>query len=314
MTSTTRRGGPVSGTHPGRLTRQERLEDLLADTKRRVVSIRKTFVQQGHGATTKPGPLHLFLAAHDERGLDAYLVVHAMASASAPWNCLMESGAWVNALGLDEHASPASAKTAVSKIMRRLEKRKLIIRERSQRRSDVVLLMEDGLGEPYQPRSKDRPEDRWLQLPHAYWLEGHYKTLGLPAKVMLLIALSRPDGFQMPYHWGPDYYGVSFDSTKEGLRELRATGLLAVEPSWVKAPKSETGWTERLLYTLQGSFSTAERQKAALFRSPSAGEVEGQPPNSGLLTPAVPLRPPTLDDFFAHPSDEDELMPQAGPA
>jgi hypothetical protein len=35
---------------------------------------------------------------------------------------------------------------------------------------------------------------------------------------------------------------------------------------------------------------------------------------SGLLSPVVPLRQPTLEDFFAQPSDEEELMSQAGPA
>jgi hypothetical protein len=73
-----------------------------------------------------------------------------------------------------EAATPSSAKAAVSKVIRRLEKRKLVTRVRSQRLSDLRLLMEDGSGEPYEPRSPERVEDRWLQLPHAYWLEGHY--------------------------------------------------------------------------------------------------------------------------------------------
>lgn len=90
---------------------------------------------------------------------------------------------------------------------------------------------------------------------------------GLPAKVMLLIALSRPDGFPLPYDRAPAWYGVSSDSAEEGLRELRATGLLAVERNWVKAPRSETGWTGELMYTLQGSFSTVERKKVTRIRN-----------------------------------------------
>jgi hypothetical protein len=274
------------------LTRQERLEDLLDDTKRRVVPIRTTFVQQGRGAATKPGPLHLFLKAHDERGLDAYLLVHAMASASSPWNCRMVSDAWVSALGLNDTAATASAKTALSKIMRRLEKRRLITRVRSQRLSDVVLLKEDGSGEPY---VRDLNEN-WLQFPHAYWLEEHYKTLGLPAKVMLIVALSLPDRFWLPYEYAHAWYGVSSDSAEEGLRELRATGLLAVEHTYVKAPRSATGWTERLLYTLQGSFSTAERKKASRIRSRAAGEDEV---GSEQLAPVVPIQKPTVSEFLS---------------
>lgn len=171
---------------------------------------------------------------------------------------------------------------------------------------------------PYEARSADRPEDWWLQLPHAYWLEGHYKTLSLPAKVMLIIALSRPDGFPMPPRQTPRWYGVSSDSTEEGLRELRAAGLLDVEKTWVKAPKSPTGWTERPLYTLHGSFSSAERRKASLIRNGSVDEgevgVEDGPPSSGLLAPVMALRQPTIADFYAQPSVDEEFMSEAGHA
>ena len=121
--------------------------------------------------------------------------------------------------------------------MRRLEKRNLIKRERSKRLSQVILLKEDGSGEPYEPRSAERPEDRWLRLPHAYWLEGRYLTLSLPAKVMLIIALSRPDGFSLPYDKAPRWYRVSSNSAEAGLKELRAAGLLDVKRTWVKAAK-----------------------------------------------------------------------------
>ena len=101
---------------------------------------------------------------------------------------------------------------------------------------------------------------------------------------------------------------------RRGLKELRAAGLLDVKRTWVKAAKSPTGWTERPLYTLQGSFSTAERRKAALIRNGSADEIEDEDGPGGLLTPVVPLRQPTLADFYAQPSDEEEFMSQAGSA
>jgi hypothetical protein len=199
--------------------------------------------------------------------------MHAMASAE-PWNCRLPSEAWVSALGLGKNAAKDSAKTAVSKIMGRLEKRKLIRRERSKRLSDVFLLKEDGSGDPFERPRADRLEDRWLQLPHSYWLERHYETLHLPAKVMLLVALSLPDGFRLPYEFAPAWYGVSPDSAEEGLRELRNAGLLAVDLNWVPAPRSETGWTVQFLYTLQGSFSKAERTKAARGRTAKVADDE----------------------------------------
>jgi len=94
------------------------------------VPIRKTFVQIGHGKHTRPGPLANFVSAHDERGLDAYLFVHAVASAS-PFNCDYPSGTYVRALDLGSDAEPASARGAVSKVMCRLEDRQLITRSHS---------------------------------------------------------------------------------------------------------------------------------------------------------------------------------------
>jgi hypothetical protein len=271
--------------------RQERIEGLLALTLRRVVPIRSVFVQQGRGVHTRPGPLAKFLSSHDDRGLEAYLLVHAMASAE-PWNCRLPSDAWVSAIGLDENATATSARTAVSKIMGRLEKRKLITRVRSNRLADVILLKEDGSGEPFERPRRDLPGDWWFQLPHAYWLEGYYKTLRLPAKVMLLIALSLADGFPLPYDRAPDWFGVSSDSAEEGLRELRAAGLLGVDRNWIEAPRSPTGWTEQLLYTLQGSFSRAERTRASRIRNRSA-----RPPAPEPQAPTI-VKLPTPEEFM----------------
>jgi hypothetical protein len=210
-----------------------RLEGLLAETGRRVVPIRRTFVQQGRGNETRPGPLASFLTAHDERGLDAYLLVHAMASAP-PWNCRLPSEAWVGALGLDETAAMASAKTAASKIMGRLEKRGLVLRVRSKRLSDVYLLREDGTVQRYErPLTKDEP---WLQFPHAYWIEGHHLKLGLPAKVMLIIALSLSDGFWLPYEYAPKAW--SQNSVFMSLRVLMTVQASVSSGSVVRSVRS----------------------------------------------------------------------------
>jgi hypothetical protein len=183
-------------------------------------------------------------------------------ASSDPWNCRLPSDAWAEALGLNDGADMDSARTAVSKTMRRLEQRNLITRQRSKRLSNVILLKEDGSGEPY-----DRPRSHYFQLPHAYWLEGHYTSLSLPGKILLLIALFSPDGFPLPYNKAPDWYGISEDSAEDGLRELRKKDLLGVERRWIKAPRSKTGWTEQYMYTLEGPFSREERTKAALFRA-----------------------------------------------
>jgi hypothetical protein len=130
--------------------------------KRDSVPIRITFVQQGKGKDTKPGPLASFVSKHDERALDAYLFAHALASAE-PWNCDYPSGTWIRALGLGDDAEPASAQAAASKIMKRLEDRKLITRGRVGRTSSITLLSEDGSGDAYTHPATARHQ--YLKLP-----------------------------------------------------------------------------------------------------------------------------------------------------
>lgn len=247
---------------PAPLSHRETLIDLLDQSGRGIVPIRKSFVQQGERGKRVPGPLATFVSAHDERALDAYLFVHALASAE-PWNCDYPAGMWVRALDLTESAKPASARSAVSKVMKRLEDRHLVSRQRVGRTASITLLKEDGSGEPYEhPYNAGRGEN-WLQLPHAYWLEEFHQSLSLPAKAMLLIALSLPDDFPLPADRVPKWYGISADTAERGLRELRRSRVLNFDEQWVKNAKSDTGWTQERRYTLDEPFSTAARKKAA---------------------------------------------------
>jgi hypothetical protein len=126
---------------------------------------------------------------------------------------------------------------------------------------------------------------------------------------MLLIDLTLRDGFWLPYEQVPEWYGVSSDSAAEGLRELRNVGLLAVESNWIKVPRSATGWTEQLLYTLQGPFSTAERQKAANFRRGTPAGEEVAPEQ------LAPVWKPTLVEFMTGKAPTPgELMSRKGTA
>lgn len=261
MSSTTdSRGSPVSRRtpRPETKTRHETLLDLLTQAKRDAVPIRPSFVQQGKGASTKPGPLATFVSKHDARALDAYLIVHALAS-TEPWNCNYPSHTWIRALGLREGAELASAQAATSKTMRRLEERKLITRSRVGRTSSIVLLKEDGSGDAYELPATVK--ERYFKLPHDYWTERHYETLGLAAKAMLLISLSLRPGFPLPYGRGPAWYGLSADSTEKGLRELEKVGLLDFDFRWLENVRSEFGWIEQRLYSLQGPYAPPAARK-----------------------------------------------------
>ena len=174
---------------PPPLGQQATLIDMLKQSGRGIVPIRKTFVQQGERGNRVPGPLATFVGTHDQRALDAYLFVHALASAE-PWNCDYPAGMWVRAFGLTDTAEPASARSAVSKVMKRLEDRQLISRSRAGRKASITLLKEDGSGDPYEHPHKAGDGENWLQLPHAYWLDEFHRSLSLPGKAMLLVALS----------------------------------------------------------------------------------------------------------------------------
>ncbi|QQQ77409.1 hypothetical protein IOD16_02395 [Saccharothrix sp. 6-C] len=257
---TVTRSGP-----PAPLPQHETIENLLKGFRRQFVPIRKSFVQQGKGRETKPGPLRNFLAGHDSRGLDAYLLLHAMAS-SPPWNCDLPSGFWVRALGLVGAATNGAnafdnARPAVSKIMRRLVDRRLVARTRVKGQSSLTLLCEDGSGSAYaHPFDTD---EQWLQLPHEYWYGRHYLTLSLRAKIMLLIALARHDNFTLPQNKALPWYGVSEDTAYRGFRELRDADLLHVRQGWIEALRSDIGYTQQWVYSLKGAFSDAERKKAS---------------------------------------------------
>ncbi|WP_191304898.1 hypothetical protein [Lentzea cavernae] len=244
---------------------QETIDQLLRGLRRDQVPIRTTFVQKGKGKDTTPGKLAEFVSGRDVRGLDAYLLLHALAS-SAPWNCDLPSGFWVRCLGLADVATEGpeaidNARAAVSKIMKRLVDRDLVKRTRVKRRASLTLLCEDGSGEDY-THPFDRNE-RYLQLPHAYWHDGHFLTLSLAAKVMLLISLERKDKFVLPQKKVPGWYGVSADTADRGFRELREVGLLDVREDWVTNPRSDIGWTQQYVYSLTGEFSAKARSKAS---------------------------------------------------
>jgi hypothetical protein len=290
MTTTTGGGGsPVSGRtpRPAPKSRHDTLLDLLTQAKRDAVPLRPSFVQQGKGTATKPGPLATFVSKHDERALDAYLIVHALAS-TEPWNCDYPSHTWIRALGLREGAELASAQAATSKMMRRLEERKLITRTRVGRTSSIVLLAEDGSGDPYGLPATVK--ERYFKLPHAYWTERHYETLGLAAKAMLLISLSLRPGFALPYDRGPAWYGLSADSTEKGLRELEKAGILDFDFRWLEDVRSEFGWIEQRLYTLRGAYAAQPAKRKPVKKALAKKTAAKKTPAKKIvrLTKAVP--------------------------
>jgi hypothetical protein len=234
------------------------IDELLTRSNRDAVPIRKTFLQQGRGQPRKPGPIRAICRHRDERGLDLYLVLHAIASGE-PYDTKMPAAVWARVLGLSESAS---ARSAVSKTLGRLEHDyQLIRRSREGNEIRIMLLDEDGSGADYTRPTGQTIEDRYLQLPHSYWAQGWHLRLSLRAKVVLMIGLSLDDGFPLPAERGPDWYGLSADTLQRGLAELQQAGLLDVDQRFEKATLSATGWIEVRRYTLSAPFGP--RREAA---------------------------------------------------
>jgi hypothetical protein len=239
------------------------IEDTVAALVRRAhrkgghVAIRKVFLQQGRGRRTQPGPLATLVTNSDDLALRAYLFARLMASAE-PWDVTLRSDAWVRMLALEQNRSLASARSLVSKALRRLENAHLITRARVGRRSVVFPLHEAGLGEQY--TSPDGTgADKYFRIPVAFWSNGWHQTLKLPGLAMLLVALDAPAQFWIPADKVPSWYGFSASTANRGYAELEDRGLLASRNRRVKDPLSVDGLQVRLERRLTGDFAKPMR-------------------------------------------------------
>ena len=242
-------------------TPQSTIEALLRRSKRHDLPLRRTFVQRGTPRSPEPGPLAEFVRRHDDRGLELYLLFRAVASA-APWNVEESARVWARSLDL---GSDRSALSAISKIWKRLEDRRLIRRDRLARSVSITALREDGSGEPYvHPRDQGH-EELYFRLPFAYWMaeERWYRTLNLAETALLLIALSLADGFILPYESARHWYGVSPDTAERGLRGLHRRGLLRMRRAIREAPLAPEGYVEERHYTLQPPFGPRGRRSSS---------------------------------------------------
>lgn len=252
------------------VTADDTIAEIVRRSGRRTggVPIRRTFVQGGPQQAPQPAPLASFVRAHDERGLDLYLLILAIAS-HEPWRAELAGRVWGRALGVGENKA---ALATVSKIFRRLEDRSLIERSWSGRRLSVALLREDGSGTAYEAPNK--PE-LWFRLPFAYWDPNlrWYEKLSLPAKAMLLVSASLRSPFYLPYDKAGDWYGISADSAAKGLTQLVRARILSTQSEQKVAPLAPEGFTTTRYYTLDPTLGAeaSERRVAPRRISSAAG-------------------------------------------
>jgi hypothetical protein len=63
-------------------------------------------------------------------------------------------------------------------------------------------------------------------------------------------------GFSLPYERAGEWYGLSRDTVRRGVAELRSQGLLTMRMTWRATLRSPTGATEERRYTFAGPFSS----------------------------------------------------------
>lgn len=252
---------------------------LLTRSRRNFAPINKEFIQAPAGSESRHGMLAAFVTGRDLRGLHALLLVLGVISNGSGddgWSTTLPIKVWARALGTTLTATGQSATTAVSKTLTRLEDRRLIARTRRGRARDirVTLLREDGSGDPY-TRPGAGNNDRFLRLPHAFWLEGWHSRLDLPATAMLLVALHEKPGFELPTEKVPEWYGWSADTAERGLKTLISLGVISKTERVKTAPLSPSGLTTVNQYTLLPPFASDPRASGAT--SKRSGSVETGP-------------------------------------
>lgn len=229
---------------------------LLNRSGRDFTPLLKDFVQNpDKSLPNRAGPLSEFIRKGDRRGLLALLFAHAIMSSGAGesgWSTTLPLAVWARVFDTTKTADRAAASSAATKILGRLERRKLITRQRSGRARNitVTLLRPDGSGQPY--TRPDGRTDRFLKLNHRFWTEGWHETLDLPALAMLLVALHEKPGFELASERVPDWYGWSADTAERGMKTLERQRLIEIRKRIKAAPLSPTGATEVNVYTLTG--------------------------------------------------------------
>lgn len=246
-------GAPLAPS--GRPPRRDLLIPMLEGTRRTFVPVRRTFVQKPKGTKGPRGSM-LALLTRDGSTLDAYLLIHALASSSEPHHAGYPAATWAQLARLDEAATFDAAKSRWSKIVTKLTDLNLIARERKANEMQYLLLDESGNGQPY-IRPKGAADGHWLRLPYGYWIDEYDAALSHAEKLMLLIALDQPVQFALPFNQAANWYGISESTARRGLRGLEDRGLLVKTSSFVASPKSPTGWAEEFRYELQAPFSRA---------------------------------------------------------
>ncbi|MGW2932634.1 hypothetical protein ACWDA7_12390 [Streptomyces sp. NPDC001156] len=255
----------TSDVQPPEVTGHETRMEMFHRAGRKAVPLRKTFIQALRGTDSRHGPLKEFVNNGDLRGLRAYLmVVGACSKANEDgWTTTHDSMVWARLFDTHINVTAQSARTAAWRTLQRLEDRGLLIcdRPRGSTRISVTLLREDGQGAPYTRPDGTKAEDRWVNLPIAFWKRQFDEQIEVPGLAMLLAVAAGKAWSRFPAERSPEWYGWSPDTTERGLRKLIDLGLADRREAYVKAPLSPSGHTLVYEYNLKKWMRPARGKK-----------------------------------------------------
>ncbi len=221
--------------------------------------VRHRFVQKPGTATRSSRPGTLAKLTRNRRAIILYLALLT----NWPWlnreDDPLPAAVWVRFLSSDQPGALTWTKQSVSDAWRQLEDLGLIARTKG-RTPAVRPRREDGQTD-YKPPTGDNG-DSYFTLPHAFWLEGHFATLELPALIVLLILLKEsgktPEA-ELAIDRAQTWYGISRTTAEEGLTKLRKAGLVHSRERKVRDARSGEGRRRTSLHTLLTPYSTTER-------------------------------------------------------
>lgn len=236
---------------------------VLKRSIRANVPLRKTFVQANAGGDSRHGPLKEFVTGRDLRGLKAYLlIVAACSNGDNGWSTTHDSLVWARMLDILDTALPQSARTGAWRTLDRLRERKLITCRRSGTMITVTLLREDGTGKPYERPKGGTEEDRFLQIPAAFWTTGRDEQLDLPGLAMFLVVAREKNWSPFPLEKAPDWYGWSADTHERGLNKLLTLELVERRVKYIKAPLAPAGFVKTYQYKRTAAVQPRKTRKA----------------------------------------------------
>lgn len=262
----TKMQGGTTMEQPPKISGQETRTALLNRAIRKVVPLRKTFVQAPRGAESRQGPLREFVRTGDLRGLRAYMmVVAACSNGTNGWTTTHDSMVWARLLDTVVAAEDQGARTGAWRVLKRLEKRKLIRCSRTpgSTKIAVTLLLEDGSEQEYTHPAQGTGEgNRYLRIPTLFWTKGYDTRVDLPALAMLLVIAREKPWSEFPAERAPEWYGWSADTHLRGLKKVLELGLVERRNHYRRTPLSPTGSTLVHQYRLS-SVMRPRKQRAS---------------------------------------------------